>query len=158
MLDSNSKATISEIVSQKFKNKLVMILKALAFSVLLAAFSFKKGNDPIAVIDLVKIKSNNRSEAVYFYQNNCLKYRQVAVKKGYISSYSLMIDKKVSDTSLYDIMLITVYPDSLAYKNSEINFRKIIDSLRPNGPLLINGLKPNEFREIVSNRHLTLIQ
>ncbi|MEO6633009.1 MAG: hypothetical protein ABIN13_14845 [Mucilaginibacter sp.] len=103
---------------------------------------------PVSVIDFVKIKNNKREEALYFYHNNWKVYREIALKKGYISSYNMLLTRPGS--SSYDIMLITTYKDSIQQKNSEANFAEIIKAERPNGPKLLNDIKPADFRETVS--------
>ena len=44
---------------------------------------------------------------------------------------------------------MTEYSDSIQYKISEERFQEIIKATRPNGPSLLNELKPNEFRQNV---------
>jgi len=104
---------------------------------------------PISVIDFVKIKNNKREEALYFYNNNWKVYREIALKKGYISSYKMLLTRPGSGG--YDIMLITTYKDSIQQKNSEANFAEIIKAERPKGPKLLNDIKPVDFRETVSS-------
>jgi hypothetical protein len=48
-----------------------------------------------------------------------------------------------------DLILTTVYKDSAQYKASETNFAAIIKDERPNGPKLLDSLKPGDFRQIV---------
>lgn len=104
---------------------------------------------PVSVIDFVKIKNNRRDEALYFYNNNWKVYRKIAVKKGYISSYKMLLTRP--GNSGYDIMLVTTYKDSIQQKNSEANFAEIIKTERPNGPKLLNDIKPADFRETTSS-------
>ena len=104
---------------------------------------------PVSVIDFVKIKNNKREEAFYFYNNNWKVYREIALKRGQISSYQILLTRP--ENSSYDIMLVTTYKDSIQQKNSEANFAEIIKAERPNGPKLLNDAKPADFRETVSN-------
>jgi hypothetical protein len=46
-------------------------------------------------------------------------------------------------------MLITEYADSTQFKLNEGRFQEIIQATRPNGPKLLNELKPNDFRQNV---------
>ena len=46
----------------------------------------------------------------------------------------------------FDFILITEYGDSTNYRLAEERFDKIIKEINPNGPKLLNALKPNEFR------------
>ncbi len=100
---------------------------------------------PLSVIDFVKIVGNNRAEALYYYENNWKPYRDVAVKEGYIQSYKLLTTKGDSAAN-FDIILITEYADSAQLKKSELHFQQIIKELRPDGPKLLNALKPEDFR------------
>lgn len=96
-------------------------------------------------MDFVKIRDGYTKEAMYFYENNWKVYRDLAIKKGVIKAYELV--KAVPDTlNNFDLVLITVYDDSLQYANSEEHFRPILSALRPNGPLLLNEMKPADFR------------
>lgn len=99
----------------------------------------------ISIYDFVKIKNNHTKEALYFYEQNWKHYRDIALKKKYIVSYRLVsaIPDSASD---FNLILITEYADSLAYAKSEENFAQIIKETRPNGPLLLNELKPADFR------------
>jgi hypothetical protein len=99
----------------------------------------------ISVIDFVKIKSGKQLEAMFFYENNWKMYREIALEKGYINTYQLLAT--VPDTTRgFDLMLITEYADSVQLKLSEARFQQIIKSTRPNGPVLLNNVKPNDFR------------
>lgn len=100
----------------------------------------------IKLIDFVKIKEGKRNESLYYYENNWKVYRDIALEKGYIKSYQLL--STVTDTlANFDLMLITDYSDSTQVKLSEERFQQIIKETRPNGPKLLNNLKPNEFRQ-----------
>jgi hypothetical protein len=103
---------------------------------------------PVVLMDFVKIKEGKKAEALYFYQNNWKLYREIALKKKVIESYQLM---EVAPDSLrnFDLILITSYRDSLQFLQSEENFRPIINETRPNGPVLLNHLKPADFRQNV---------
>lgn len=101
-----------------------------------------------ALVDFVKIKDGKRDEALYFYKNNWTVYRDEALKRGVIASYEL-IDAKSETNTGFDLMLITRYSGETQYKDSEKNFEPILKALRPNGPMLKNALKPDEFRQNV---------
>jgi len=102
----------------------------------------------ISVIDFVRIKEGKRDEALFYYENNWKIYRDEAQKRGVIESYEL-VDARSDNNSTFDLMLITRYRGEDQLKNSEANFQPILKQLRPDGPLLKNALKPNEFRENV---------
>jgi len=99
----------------------------------------------ISIYDFVKIKNNHTKEALYFYEENWKKYRDIALKKKYIVSYRL-VSALPDSASDFNLILITEYADSLAYAKSEENFAQIIKETRPNGPLLLNEIKPADFR------------
>lgn len=100
----------------------------------------------VTAIDFVKIKNNNRQEAIFFYKNNWKVYRDIALEKGYIKSYKLLTTT-ADTTANFDLILITEYGDSLQFKLSEERFQQIIKATRPDGPKLLNELKPNDFRK-----------
>ena len=107
---------------------------------------FNSNAQTITVMDFVQVKEGRRAEAVFFYENNWKLYRDIAIKKGFILSYRL--EEVVEDsTGTFNLVLITEYRDSVFYQNSEANFREILASARPNGPLLLNHLQPADFRK-----------
>jgi hypothetical protein len=113
---------------------------------LFSNISFGQSETTITTIDFVKIKNSKRQEALYFYENNWKVYRDVALKKDYIKSYKIMT--ALPDTTAdFDFMLITEYTDSLQFRLNEQRFQQIIKATRPDGPRLLNGLKPNDFRQ-----------
>jgi hypothetical protein len=114
----------------------------------LSKTSAAQPSGPVVLMDFVKIKEGKKAEAMYFYENNWKLYRDIAVKKKVIKSYQLM---KVIPDSLnnFDLILITSYTDTAQFLKSEENFRQIIDETRPNGPALLNHLKPADFRQNV---------
>lgn len=102
----------------------------------------------ISVMDFVKVKNNNYAETMYYYESNWKLSRDIAMEKGFISGYRL--EKVIPDSAvLFDLILITEYKDKNAYQKSEENFSGILKAIRPNGPVLLNNLKPAEFRQNV---------
>lgn len=102
----------------------------------------------MTTIDFVKIKNNRRQEALFFYENNWKLYRDIAIKKGFIQSYRLL-STTADSIADFNLILITEYADSLQYKLSEERFQQIIKTTRPEGPKLLNELKPADFRQNV---------
>jgi hypothetical protein len=102
-----------------------------------------------SVIDFVRIKDSNTKEALYFYENNWKLYRDIALQKGYIKSYQL-VRTQPSPTTPYHLLLITEYSDSAQFAVREERFNALIKEVRPDGPKLLNHLKPAEFRETVN--------
>jgi|GEM_PF-634561 len=113
---------------------------------LFATGIFAQKNAPIWVADFVKVKSSHRAETLFFYENNWKLYRDTALAKGHISAYRLL--ETIPDSlGNFDFILMTAYPDSAAYAKSEEHFQPILKTLRPDGPKLLNNLKPADFRE-----------
>ena|ERR1700742_4162296 len=134
-----------------------MITKALTIILLLFTLNAQaQESKPVAVIDLVKIKNSKKEEAVFFYINNWKVYRDIALRKKYIISYKLLLNQPGSIPD-YDIILITTYKDSTQYKNSEANFAGIIKAERPNGPQLLNEVKPADFRQNIATQVTNVI-
>jgi hypothetical protein len=103
---------------------------------------------PVTLMDFVKIKDGKKAETIYFYENNWKLYRDIALKRNIIQSYQLV--EVASDTlNNFDLILITTYKDSAQFLKSEENFAPILKEARPNGPALLNGLKPADFRQNV---------
>ncbi len=126
--------------------RLVHKITAMRFILMIFLFIGYNGiSQTVTVMDFVQVKEDRRAEAIYFYENNWKLYRDIAVKKGYILSYRLEL-ATADSAAAFDLVLITEYKDSLQYINSESNFRGILNSARPNGPLLLNHLQPADFR------------
>lgn len=107
-----------------------------------------QSNTEVTLMDFVKIKPGKKAEAIFFYENNWKLYREQALKKGIIKSYQLL-QCEPDSLNNFDLILITVYTNAEQYSKSEENFRSILSELRPKGPVLLNELKPAEFRENV---------
>lgn len=102
----------------------------------------------VLVMDFVKVKNGRYAETLFYYEKNWKLYRDIALQKGFIQSYRL--EKTTADSAgAFDLILITEYPDSNTYHKSEENFRDILATARPNGPLLLNEWKPADFRQNV---------
>jgi hypothetical protein len=122
------------------KNKLLLtIIICISFLDVTAQHSITK-------MDFVKIKNGKQKEALFFYENNWKVYRDIALEKGYIKSYKL-VTTLADSIANFDLILITEYADSLQEKLSEERFQLIIKEKSPNGPKLLNDLKPNDFRQ-----------
>lgn len=104
--------------------------------------------DVFVLMDFVKVKDGRKAEALYFYENNWKVYREIALREGIIHSYEF-VDARSESNSAFDIVLITRFTGEAQYKASEKNFEPILKRLRPNGPMLINEVKPNDFRQNV---------
>ena len=116
-----------------------------------SVLGFGQENDKISTIDFVQILNGNRSEALYFYENNWKVLREMAVKKGYINSYQLLEDTSAEGDS-FQIMLITTYANEEQYELREENFRELIEE---RGKLrLLNQKKPEDFRKTLFHKDM----
>jgi hypothetical protein len=122
------------------------IVIVLLFFIIKTAAAQQSG--PVVLMDFVKIKDGKKAEALYFYENNWKLYRDLAIKKKVIESYQL-VEVRPDSLNNFDLILITTYRDSIQYSKSEENFRPILNEARPNGPALLNHLKPADFRQNV---------
>ena len=116
---------------------------------LLAVFAFLplSALADVVTVDFVKVLNGNKEEAVYFYENNWKKYRNVAAEKGVINDYKLLVkDSEKGDT---DILLITVFESEEQYERREENFAPIMQGSRESGPALLNDKLPGEFRKVI---------
>lgn len=111
-------------------------------------FAAAQTSSVITLMDFVKIREGKTAEAMFFYENNWKLYRDLALKKKIIHSYE-MVKARPDSLNNFDLILITVYKDSVQFAKSEENFRSILAELRPNGPALLNGIKPADFRQNV---------
>lgn len=122
-------------------------MKNLLFALLLAGPLWSLAQSPrsISVLDFVAIKDNKWAEALYFYEHNWKVYRDIALKRGFIESYQILMTTRDS-VDHFDLVLVTQYQDSTQFTASEENFQKIIRETRPNGPRLLNSVRPGDFR------------
>lgn len=100
----------------------------------------------IVTVDFVKVLSGNLDEAVYYYENNWKLHRVEAKKRGFISSWKLLV--RTSEDGNTDILLVTGYASEEQYAKREENFADVMGETRPDGPALLNDLAPGEFREV----------
>jgi hypothetical protein len=100
----------------------------------------------ITVMEFVKILDNKRDEAIHFYENNWKVFREKALEMNYISSFNLHI---LNDDGDFDLLLITEFASQEEFALSEPRFQDIIKTTRPNGPVLLNQVNPDAFRQTV---------
>ncbi|MEQ9308542.1 MAG: hypothetical protein RLN90_03750 [Balneolaceae bacterium] len=106
----------------------------------------------VTIHDFVKTVDNNREELIYYYENNWKVFREIALERGFIESYELMITEADSLAD-FDVILITKYEDEEAYDKGEERFQTIIRDVIGDGtPKLLNNLKPSEFRRSVFHK------
>ena len=123
----------------KSKYFLTAILILLASTVTLG-----QSNNKISTIEMVKIKNGNKAEALYYFEHNWKVLREMAVEKGYIDSYQLLM-VPADEKREFDLLLITTFTDQKQYDKIEDHFAELIQKA---GSLkLLNDKKPTEFRE-----------
>ncbi|WP_420316364.1 hypothetical protein [Ekhidna sp.] len=116
---------------------------------LLASISLSGQSSKVSTIDFVQILDDNRKEAIYYYENNWLVLRKQAVEKGYIDSYEIIEVESTNDAQFH-LILITTYPDRIAFGKAEERFQELIEL---KGPLrLLNDKQPGDFRKIIFSK------
>ncbi|GAA4897626.1 hypothetical protein GCM10023311_22990 [Flaviramulus aquimarinus] len=115
----------------------------------MSAFSFSQ-TDRISTIDYIEVLNGNKTEALFYYQNNWKQLRIQALEQGYIKSYQLL-ESVVTKETPYNFILITTYKNKAQFDNSEVNFQKLIDA--GSGLKLINDKKPGEFRKVIMHNN-----
>jgi len=121
------------------------------FLILFSTVSFGQADPSVTIIDFVKIKNNNTKEAIYYYEKNWKASRDIALAKGFIKSYRLL-STTADSAADFDLVLITEFKDSAQYNLVEERFQAIFKEMRTGGPILLNDLKPSEFRQNVFNK------
>ena len=121
----------------------------LYFSFLLLAFTGFSQSDKVSTLDFVQIQNDNREEAIYYYENNWLVLRKMAIERGFIDSYEL-IEVEYSEDAPFHLILKTTYANKGDYELSEDRFSKLIEE---KGPLkLMNEKKSGEIRKVLFNK------
>lgn len=117
--------------------------------VFFALLSFGQDNGPLSTIDFVQIVDDNKEEAIFYYNNNWKKLREMAIKNEYILSYQFL-EVEATEEAPFDIMLVTTYLNKEQYDKREENFTELITE---RGALkLLNDKQPGEFRKILFNK------
>ncbi|WP_439882137.1 hypothetical protein ACSX1A_03030 [Pontibacter sp. MBLB2868] len=104
---------------------------------------FGQSENAITTMDFVKIVNGKREEALFFYQNNWLPFREAAYQNGWIKGFQLL---ESLGTDEYDLILITEYQDAAQQAAIEEHFT----SWQKKHPIiLLNELRPPDFRQNV---------
>ena len=89
---------------------------------------------------------------MFYYENNWKSARDRMLAQKFIKSYQILSVKPDSLTQP-GLVLMTEFADSISYQKSEARFEAVFNELRPDGSLkLLNEKKPNEFRQLTTNR------
>ncbi|WP_425390462.1 hypothetical protein [Ekhidna sp.] len=103
----------------------------------------------ISTMDFVQVQNNNHDEAIFYYENNWLKLREMAVERGYIDSFEILQTKSSAEAPFH-LILKTTYPNRAAFDKAEERFQELI---KEKGPLqLLNEKSPGEFRKILFSK------
>ncbi len=106
-------------------------------------------NPSITIIEFVEILDEQKAEAVYYYENNWKSLRVEALKREYISDFSLF-EIPYSQELPAHLVLLTEFKDQEQYDAVEENF-KILFEERGERKLL-NEKQPGEFRKTVISK------
>jgi hypothetical protein len=115
----------------------------------ICSYSYGQQDERITTIGFVQILNDNKQEATYYYQNNWLVLRKMAIKKGYIDSFQIL-ETPISESAPFELMLITTYMNEAQHLLREEHFEELI---KEKGPLkLLNDKEPGEFRKTLFNK------
>lgn len=128
-------------------------MRAIILFLLLCSFTTGHAQeDPrISTIDFVQILNDNKSEAMYYYQNNWKILREKAVESGYIDSFQIL-ETPFSMEYPFHLMLITTYANKAQYENRELHFETLI--AQQGGLRLMNEKKPADFRKNLFHKEM----
>lgn len=107
----------------------------------------------ISSIDFVQVLNGHHEEALYYYQHNWRWLRELAMEKGYIVDYEFYRVER-TETTPYDLILITVYRDKVQSDAREDHFAELIEL---KGDLrLLNEKQPSDFRKLLAGHEKAL--
>ncbi|MCA0444596.1 MAG: hypothetical protein LCH54_00050 [Bacteroidetes bacterium] len=99
--------------------------------------------------DFLKVKRNHWEEAVYYLEFNRVPVLDEAARQQLLGSY-LLLSLPWDSGSRYDFILKTDFYSHDQFFSSEERLKKLTHELRPHGPDLLSGLKPDTFLELIS--------
>lgn len=108
----------------------------------------------VMLVDIMRINREHKAEATYYFENNWKLFRDEAIKWGVITGYQFY---ETDDDGQLEFVLITEFKDEEQFGNVEANFEPILKQLRPNGPVMLNDVKPAAFRETISTKKATVV-
>lgn len=108
----------------------------------------------VMLVDIMRINREHKAEATYYFENNWKLFREEAIKRGVITGYQFY---ETDDDGQLEFVLITEFKDEEQFGNVEANFEPILKQLRPNGPVMLNDVKPAAFRETISTKKATVV-
>ena len=87
---------------------------------LLAMLTPAMASADVTTVDLVSVKNGKVDEAVYYYENNWLPYREAALERGFIKGFRLLVD--TSKRGEERLLLMTTYQDRSQFESRRIRF------------------------------------
>ncbi|MGE0589882.1 MAG: hypothetical protein AB7O48_14995 [Cyclobacteriaceae bacterium] len=108
----------------------------------------------LMLVDVIRINREHKAEATYYFENNWKLFRDEAVKQGVITGYQFY---ETDNDGQLEFVLITEFKDEEQYANVEANFDPILKKLRPDGPVMLNEVKPAVFRETIATKKATVV-
>ena len=114
------------------------------FGLAAVAVGQDRGGDGVTVVEGIDVVAGRTEEAVYYYTNNWLTFREAALEKGYIDSYELIVGDSTTDD--VDILLITRFASERQYLDVEERYTELMGDHQL---VLLNEVQPGEFRRSV---------
>ena len=105
-------------------------LLVILVSLLMPAASWAQQTKSVWAVDFVRTKTGQTAKYLESVRANWAAARYYAQRAGYISSYRAYTTKADSSAD-FDVVLMTEYADSAAYRQSEANFDKIFKQYFP---------------------------
>lgn len=106
--------------------------------------NYSQTSSRISTVDFVQVVNNNKKEAFFYYNNNWKVLREMAVNRGFISSFEFM-ETAYSEEAPFHFILITTYLNKEQFDLREAHFQELI---KERGELkLLNDLQPGDFRK-----------
>jgi len=113
---------------------------------------YAQTTNEVVVLEYVEILNGHEEEAMFYYENNWKRLRDIAIRRGVISDYKILVDR--SDTSHVQLRLLTEFPGPYAFEKGEERFGQIIEEVGSDGPILLNDITPDQFRKNVKTEVL----
>ncbi|MDJ0977234.1 MAG: hypothetical protein QNI87_01725 [Erythrobacter sp.] len=95
--------------------------------------------EAVTTLNVVDIQPGRAIEARRYYETGWAAARKVALERGYISDYSLLVSQ-AGQSEEPEIVLITRYRDKRQFAAGEERFQEIFAELDLPQPLLVDGL------------------
>lgn len=100
-------------------------------------------------VDIIECREQYAAEVMYFYTRNWKAFREKALDAGVISGYRFL--RTATDSNgIFQLILITEYPDSLTFSQREQNFAPIMRAISPNGPQMLNDVPRQEILQYLN--------